>query len=61
MVPSVEPGLVRCCASIVAVIVFADAAWLEELAVGATFASPKSRIFAWARSVTKILAGLMSR
>jgi hypothetical protein len=29
MVPSVEPGLVRCWSSI-AVMVFADAIWLEE-------------------------------
>ena len=28
---------------------------------GATFASPKSRILAWPRLVTKMLAGLMSR
>ena len=27
-VPSVEPGLVRCCSSIVPVAMFADAIWL---------------------------------
>jgi hypothetical protein len=60
MVPSVEPGLVRCCSSITAVIVFAEVTWLEELA-GATFANPKSRILACPRLVTNMLAGLMSR
>ena len=38
-----------------------DAIWLEELPAGLTFASPKSRIFACPRLVTKMLAGLMSR
>ena len=28
---------------------------------GSNFASPKSKILAWPRSVTKMLAGLMSR
>jgi hypothetical protein len=37
----------------VAVSVFADAIWLDELAVGATFASPKSKTLAWPRLVTK--------
>ena len=41
--------------------VFAEAIWLEEPPVSATFASPKSRILAWPRSVTKMFAGLMSR
>jgi len=45
----------------VAVTVFAEAIWLEELVVGATFASPKSRILACPRLVTKMFAGLMSR
>jgi hypothetical protein len=44
MVPSVEPELVRCCSSIVAVKVLAGAIWLEELAVGVTFARPKCKI-----------------
>src|SRR5271156_129092 len=65
MVPSVEPGLVRCCSS-TAVMVFAaralaDATALEEPAMGSIFASPKSRILACPRWVTKIFAGLMSR
>ena len=34
--------------------VFAEAIWLDELLVGATFASPKSRILACPRLVTKI-------
>jgi len=42
------------------VAVLADATWLDELA-GAIFARPKSRILAWPRLVTKMLAGLMSR
>jgi hypothetical protein len=58
-VPSVEPGLVRCCSSVVPV--FAEAIWLEEMAAGATLASPKSNILACPRLVTKMLAGLMSR
>ena len=37
------------------------AIWLDELAAVATLARPKSRILAWPRSVTKMLAGLMSR
>ena len=40
---------------------FADAMWLGVLPVGVTFARPKSKILAWPRSVTKMLAGLMSR
>ena len=40
---------------------FAVATWLAELPTGVTFASPKSRILAWPRLVTKMLAGLMSR
>ena len=55
------PGLVRCCSSMVPVIVLADATWLDEVADGATLASPKSRILAWPRLVTKMFAGLMSR
>ena len=39
----------------------AAAFWLAELADGVTFASPKSRILACPRLVTKMLAGLMSR
>ena len=35
--------------------------WLDELAAGVTFASPKSRILACPRLVTKMFAGLMSR
>ena len=35
-------------------------AWLEESA-DATLASPKSKILAWPRFVTKMFAGLMSR
>ena len=57
--PRVEPGLVRCCSSMVRVT-WSDAAVPEEIA-SATFASPKSSILACPRSVTKILAGLMSR
>ena len=34
---------------------------LDEPAATSTFAKPKSRILAWPRLVTKILAGLMSR
>jgi hypothetical protein len=59
-VPSVAPGLVNCCSSIVRVSV-SDAISIGEPALVATFASPKSKILAWPRSVTKILAGLMSR
>jgi hypothetical protein len=59
-VPSIVPGLVSCCSSI-PVTVFANAIWLEELAVGATFANPKSRILACPRLVTKMFPGLMSR
>ena len=44
-----------------AVAVFADAIWLDELASEVTFASPKSRILACPRLVTKMFAGLMSR
>ena len=33
----------------------------RPVATGASLASPKSRIFAWPRLVTKIFAGLMSR
>jgi hypothetical protein len=39
----------------------ADATWLDELAMGATLASPKSRILACSRLVTKMFAGLTSR
>ncbi len=60
-VPSVAPGLVRCCTSAVSVCVSAAAFWLAELADGATLASPKSRILACPRLVTKMFAGLMSR
>ena len=34
---------------------------LGTLLAGASLAKPKSRIFAWPRLVTKMLAGLMSR
>src|ERR1700728_4819164 len=60
MVPRVEPGLVRCWSSS-AVMVLADATWLEEVDAVETLARPKSRILAWPRLVTKMLAGLMSR
>jgi len=60
-VPTIVPGLVRCASSIVRVCVLQDSIWLDELPAGPTFASPKSRIFAWPRFVTKMLAGLMSR
>jgi len=43
------------------VCVPASAIWLEELAATMTFASPKSRILACPRLVTKMFAGLMSR
>ena len=56
--PSVEPGLVRCCSGMVRVWVLAE---LEEELSAPTFASPKSRILACPRSVTKMLAALMSR
>ena len=60
--PSIEPGLVRCSASTEPVCVLRAAMLLEELAVdGVTLASPKSRILACPRLVTKMLAGLMSR
>jgi hypothetical protein len=52
-VPSALPGLVRCSSdSMVAALI----AMLSGLSV--TFASPKSRIFACPRFVTKIFAGL---
>ena len=54
-VPSVVPGLVRCCTSLVNVCVSG------ELGEGLTLASPKSRILACPRWVTKMFAGLMSR
>jgi len=42
------------------VCVPASAIWLEELAATMTFPSPKSRILAYPRLVTKMFAGLMS-
>jgi hypothetical protein len=56
-VPTAEPGLVRFRLSVVSVIVSAAAILLDEPAVGATFASPKSSILAWPRLVTKDVAG----
>ncbi len=58
-VPIMVPGLVRWSESTVCVL--RDAILLEELPARLTFASPKSRILAWPRLVTKMLAGLMSR
>jgi len=55
-VPSVEPGLVRFSSE---PMVGAFMATLSGFRV--TFASPKSRIFACPRFVTKMFAGLMSR
>ena len=43
------------------VTVLANAIWLGEPRMGTILASPKSRILAWPRLVTKMLAGLMSR
>src|SRR5260370_19930305 len=57
-VPSVEPGLVRCCSSTVSVMVLTGAIVLDELLAFDTLASPKSRILAWPRLVTKMLARL---
>ncbi len=58
-VPMVLPGLVRWSGS---------TPWVAKVSMSIagsfakwTFASPKSRIFAWPRLVMKILAGLMSR
>jgi hypothetical protein len=59
-VPSAVPGLVRCCSSM-STASGVPSILLQELAVGMTFANPKSRIFAWPRFVTNMLAGLMSR
>ena len=53
-VPTVEPGLVKCAS--VRVASFSPLA-LDVV----TLARPKSRILAWPRLVTKMLAGLMSR
>jgi len=55
--PSIVPGLVRWSESMVRV---APTVLLKE-PPAITFASPKSRILAWPRLVTKMFAGLMSR
>ena len=57
-VPSAKPGDVRCSALTPAVTP-ADSMTLPRSDI--TLANPKSRILAWPRSVTKMLAGLMSR
>ena len=60
MVPRAEPGLVRCSESTprVATVAAEGSAWARGFV---TLARPKSRILAWPRLVTKMLAGLMSR
>ena len=57
-VPSIAPGLIRCCGSGLGIAVKESAL---ALPLNFAFASPKSRILACPRSVTKMLAGLMSR
>jgi hypothetical protein len=59
IVPTAVPGLVRCASLITVGAAPSDAE--EECSSGATLASPKSRIFACPRLVTKMFAGLMSR
>ena len=56
--PSIAPGLVRCCGSGSGIAVTES-----KLAAGfsVTVANPKSRILACPRSVAKMFAGLMSR
>jgi hypothetical protein len=39
--PSAEPGLVRCCSSIVAVALFANTIWLEQPACRCDLRQPK--------------------
>src|SRR5882762_10362086 len=58
-VPTVDPGLVRNGSSTVAAEPTVAADRIEGWAV--RLAKPKSRILAWLRLVTKMLAGLMSR
>jgi hypothetical protein len=59
IVPTAVPGLVRFISFITVGAAPSDAA--ELVCPGATFANPKSRILACPCSVTKMLAGLMSR
>ena len=60
--PSPCPGLVRCSRLTPVVTSCLACRVTEDLARGrVTFARPKSRILAWPRLVTKMLAGLMSR
>src|SRR5713226_9132504 len=42
-VPSVEPGLVRCCSWIIGVSVLRDAIWFQELRAGATLTNPEPK------------------
>jgi hypothetical protein len=60
-VPTAVPGLVRWGSSPDSVCVFAAALSRAEPDDVIVFASPKSKIFAWPRTVTKIFAGLTSR
>ena len=63
-VPSVEPGLVSC-SSPASVLASSSPMTVGAFPATESFSSilarPKSRIFAWPRAVTKMLAGLMSR
>ena len=58
-VPKVLPGLVSWLLSTPSVA--RGSALTVALFAALTFARPKSRILGWPRSVTKLLAGLMSR
>ena len=57
----VEPGLVRCSSRATAVGAVTSGIADADRGSDFTLASPKSRIFACSRLVTKMLAGLMSR
>ena len=57
IVPIAAPSCVRCSDSLAVGI----AERLAATPAGTNFASPKSKIFACPRSVTNMLAGLMSR